>query len=190
MHFSQVRSSDLLLVDHDGTVVEGKRPVNRAAFAIHSAIHNARPDAIAAAHAHSPYGKTWSTFGRLLDPITQESCAFYNDHVVFDESSGVVLETSEGEKIAQRLGPRKAAILQNHGLLTVGTSVESALFWFIALEDACRTQLLAESAGKPKLISHEVAAQTVDQIDRLDGGKYGFEPFWDFISASQPDLLD
>jgi len=190
MHFSQVKASDLILVNHDGVVVEGRRPVNRAAFAIHSAIHKARPDVTAAAHAHSPYGKTWSTFGRLLDPLTQESCAFYRDHVVFDEFSGVVLETSEGERIAERLGHRKAAILQNHGLLTVGTSVEAALFWFIALEDACKTQLLAESVGKPKHISHEVAAQTVDQIDRLDGGKYGFQPFWDYITASQPDLLD
>jgi ribulose-5-phosphate 4-epimerase/fuculose-1-phosphate aldolase len=76
MHFGQIRASDLILVDHRGKVVEGKHPVNVAAFAIHSQVHSARPDVIAAAHAHSLCGKSWSSLGRLLDPITQDSCAF------------------------------------------------------------------------------------------------------------------
>src|ERR1700756_1705586 len=70
MHFGQIRASDLILVNHQGEVVEGKYPVNGAAFAIHSRVHSARPDVIAAAHAHSMYGKSWASLGRLLDPIT------------------------------------------------------------------------------------------------------------------------
>src|SRR5436309_13892736 len=73
-HFGQVRVSDLILVNHRGEVVEGDAAVNRAAFAIHSQVHAARPDVVAAAHAHSMYGKAWSALARLLDPITQESC--------------------------------------------------------------------------------------------------------------------
>src|SRR5216684_4232245 len=72
MHFSHIRVSDLLLVRHDGAVVQGDLPVNQAAFAIHSQVHAARPDVISAAHSHSVYGKTWSTLARLLDPITQD----------------------------------------------------------------------------------------------------------------------
>src|SRR5215210_3145702 len=68
MHFSQIRVSDLILVNYEGDVIEGERPVNRAAFAIHSQVHAARPDAVAAAHAHSLYGKTWASLGRRLDP--------------------------------------------------------------------------------------------------------------------------
>ena len=71
MHYSQIRVSDLILVNEDGDVVEGDRPVNEAAFAIHSRLHMARPDVVAAAHAHSLYGKTWASLGRLLDPLTQ-----------------------------------------------------------------------------------------------------------------------
>jgi ribulose-5-phosphate 4-epimerase/fuculose-1-phosphate aldolase len=82
LHFADVRVSDLLLVDAAGTVLEGDRPLNLAAFAIHSRIHRARPDVIAAAHAHSMYGKAWSATGRLLRPITQDACAFYKDHAV------------------------------------------------------------------------------------------------------------
>src|SRR5260370_40835758 len=75
VHFGQICVSNLILVNASGEVVEGKHPVNRAAFAIHSQVHHARPDVIAAAHAHSLYGKTWSSLGRLLDPLTQDSCA-------------------------------------------------------------------------------------------------------------------
>src|SRR5580658_7051679 len=83
MHFSQIRASDLVLVNDRGEVVEGDHHVNTAAFAIHSRVHAARPDVIAAAHAHSMYGKSWASLGRLLDPITQDACAFYEDHGLF-----------------------------------------------------------------------------------------------------------
>lgn len=77
MYFGQIRVSDLLFVNDRGDILEGDRPVNAAAFAIHSQVHAARPDIVAAAHAHSLYGKTWSSLGRLLDPLTQDACAFY-----------------------------------------------------------------------------------------------------------------
>jgi len=83
--FNRMTASDLILVDHDGKIVEGKHTnLNQAAFAIHSRVHAARPDVIAAAHAHSIYGKTWSSLGRLLDPLTQDACAFFEDHAIYD----------------------------------------------------------------------------------------------------------
>src|ERR1044071_2579417 len=71
MHFGQIKVSDLLLCNENGEVVEGKYEVNRAAFAIHSQVHAARPDVIAAAHSHSLYGKAFSALGKKLDPLTQ-----------------------------------------------------------------------------------------------------------------------
>src|SRR5690242_9102858 len=100
MHFSQIRVCDLLLVNHEGEVVQGDWAVNRAAFAIHSQVHAARPDVVAAAHTHSTYGRAWSSLGKLLDPITQDVCAFYDDHSLFDDYTGVVLDTEEGKRIA------------------------------------------------------------------------------------------
>lgn len=190
VYFGHIRVSDLLLVNHEGEIVHGDRPVNQAAFAIHSAIHRARPDVVAAAHTHATYGKAWSTLGRTLDPLTQDSVAFYKDHVLFDDYTGVVLERSEGDRIAQALGPHKAAILRNHGLLTVGPSVEAAAYWYIAFENAARAQLLAEAAGTPKILSDEVAAHTAIQVGGPAGGYYSFQPLWDRITRLQPDLLD
>src|SRR5260370_10265666 len=134
MHFGQIRAPALILVDHSGNVVEGRAEVNLAAFAIHSRIHAARPDVVAAAHAHSLYGKSWSTLGRLLDPLTQDACAFYEDHVVFEDYSGIVEETSEGDRIARALGPKQAAILRNPGLTTVRHSVADTPWGLLTMD--------------------------------------------------------
>ncbi|WP_246589396.1 class II aldolase/adducin family protein [Desertibacillus haloalkaliphilus] len=190
MHFSQIKASDLILCNHNGDVVEGDKPVNRAAFAIHSQIHAARPDVIAAAHAHSVYGKTWSTLGRLLDPITQDACAFYDDHVLFDDYTGVVLDTEEGKRIAESLSNHKAAILRNHGLLTVGKSVDEAAWWFITMERSCQSQLMAEAAGAPVLIDKDYAKVTKKQVGSQLAGWFSFQPLWDRIVKEQPDLLE
>ncbi|HET6792828.1 MAG TPA: class II aldolase/adducin family protein, partial [Acidimicrobiales bacterium] len=168
----------------------GDRAVNTAAFAIHSQVHAARPDVVAAGHAHSVYGKTWSTLGRLLDPITQDVCAFYNDHALFDDYTGVVLDTEEGKRIAHALGDAKAVILRNHGLLTVGHSVDEAAWWFITMERSCQAQLMAEAAGKPVLIDAESAALTSTQVGSHIAGWFSFQPLYDRIVREQPDLLD
>lgn len=86
--FRHMKSSDLLLLNHAGEVVYGDRIVNRAAFVLHAAVHSARPDVVAAAHAHSPYGKAFSSLGIPLagwfsfQPIWQEICR--TDPEIFD----------------------------------------------------------------------------------------------------------
>jgi len=188
--FKQMKMSQLLLVSHQGEVVEGEGLLNGAAFTIHSKIHAARPDINAAAHSHSIYGKSWSTLGRLLDPITQDSCAFYNDHVVFEDFTGVVLELGVGERIAEALGDNKACILQNHGLLTVADTIEAAAWWFITMERSCQAQLLAEAAGTPKLIDPKSAQETYDVIGSSFAGWFSFQPLFSVIMAEQPDMFE
>lgn len=188
--FKLMQVSDLLLVNHHGEVVEGRGLLNGAAFTIHSQIHMAKPEVTAAAHSHSIYGKAFSSLGRLLDPLTQDACAFYDDHVLFDDFSGVVLDNSEGERIAAALEDKKAAILQNHGLLTVGESVDAAAWWFITMERSCQAQLLAEAAGTPKLITEEAARQTFATVGSELAGWFSFKPLYQVITAEQPELLD
>ena len=190
MHFSLIKVSDLILVNQQGEVIQGNYPVNQAAFAIHSQIHAARPDVVAAAHAHSMYGKTWSSLGRLLDPLTQDACAFYQDHSLFQDYTGVVLAVEEGQRIAQTLGSNKAMILQNHGLLTVGHSVDEAAWWFITMERSCQAQLLAEAAGQPQLIKPEYATVAHSQVGSHYLGWFSFQPLYEMIVHQEPDLLD
>jgi ribulose-5-phosphate 4-epimerase/fuculose-1-phosphate aldolase len=189
MHFGHVRVSDLILVNDQAEVVEGEGFLNRAAFAIHSQVHAARPDVVAAAHSHSLHGRAWSTLGRLLEPITQDVCAFYEDHGLFDDFTGVVLDTEEGKRIAHALGDNKAVILRNHGLLTVGQSVESAAWWFITMDRSCHAQLLASAAGTPVHIDHEMARLTHSQVGAELSGRFSFGPLLARIVREQPDLL-
>jgi ribulose-5-phosphate 4-epimerase/fuculose-1-phosphate aldolase len=181
----------LIRVNDRGDVVEGDWPLNGAAFAIHSQIHAARPDVVAAAHAHSVYGKAWSSLRRPLDPLTQDACAFYGDHALFDDYTGVVLDLEEGKRLAHALGSNKALILSNHGLLTVGTtSVDEAAWWFITMERTCQAQLLAEAAGNPVLIDPEQAALTAPMVGAPMGGWRAFQSLYEWIVKVQPDLLD
>lgn len=190
MHFGEITASDLIRVDAEGHVVEGKRPVNVAAFAIHSEVHRARPDVIAAAHAHSVYGKAWSAVGRLLTPITQDACAFYEDHVFFDDTCVLVTEESEAKHLARSLGPHKAAILRNHGLITVGRTIEEAVWWFISMEHCCQTQFLVEGATPKPLQIDEANARAARAVNGTSfAGWFQCQPMWNRIVSQQPDLL-
>lgn len=188
-HFSEVRTSTLIRVDEEGRVVEGDGAVNIAAFVIHSRIHRARPDVVSVAHAHSRAGKSWASIGRLLDPITQEGCVFFEDHELSDPYNGLVFDVDEADRLAKSLGTHKALLLRNHGLLTVGRTVEEAGWWMVAMDDCCRVQLDAESAGTPTLIDPEVARQTRRASGTPQLGWYKFEPLWRKMAREEPDLL-
>jgi ribulose-5-phosphate 4-epimerase/fuculose-1-phosphate aldolase len=195
MHFSMIKSSDLVRVDHAGNVVEGDRAVNGAAVAIHCAVHAARPDVVAAAHAHGPYGKTLTSLDMTIEPLTQDACAFYDDVGTYTDYRGVVLSSEEGERIGRALGPHKAVILRNHGMLTVGETVDSAAWWFLTLERTSQSQLMAYSASaglgsKPIQIDPEEAAATRGQVGFELAGWFQFQPIWERISRDNPDIFD
>lgn len=194
MHFSLIKVSDLILVDEDGLVVEGDEPINTAAFTIHSAVHRGRPEVNAACHAHSVHGKAFSVFGRELEMITQDSLRFYQCHSVYDNFGGVVVDRAEGDRIANALGNGKAVILQNHGLLTVGESVDEAAFWFISMDRTCQAQLLADAAAaagyEKKIISDEEAAYGVKEVGGPQKGWLAFQPYYDEqLAKTKGDFL-
>jgi len=186
--FSLIKASDLIQVNEEGEIIDGGpvRMLNTAAFMIHSAIHQARPDVMAACHSHSIYGRSFCTLGRKLDNITQDSCAFYNDHVLYESFNGIVLVEKEGKDIAACLGNKKAALLQNHGLLTVGGTVEEAVFWFLSMEKCCQAQLLADAAAggrghETQKIGDEEAAFTYKAIGTPRAGWFSAKPTFDVI---------
>lgn len=150
-------------------------------------MHSARPDVVCAAHSHSIYGRAFATLGRSLDITTQDSCAFYKDLALYDTFGGIVLDAEEGKSIAKALGDKKAAILSNHGLLTVGTSIESCVFWFMSLEKCCRVQMLADAAAGGRgdetiKISHKDAAFTHQSMGSEMAGWFSAKPTFDLMA--------
>lgn len=137
-HFSMMRASDLVLVDGEGYVVEGGNQacINEAGFMIHSEIHKARPDVVAACHTHSIYGKTWSAFGKPVEMLSQDACNFYGSQTVYEEHGGIALAQEEGAAIAKALGNNSVIILKNHGCVyftfSQGDCVLSILIILIA----------------------------------------------------------
>lgn len=190
-NFKLMKVSDLICVDHTGKVVVGDRDVNQAAFAIHSQLHAARPDVMAAAHSHSMYGKTFSSLGKPLKMITQDATMFYNDVAMTAVGGGaVVLDLEVGRAMASALGDKKALIHQNHGLITTGGSVDAAVWWFVALERCCQSQLLAESAGEPIVIPDELCEDGYKAQGHDLAGWFQFQPWWDELLRHEPDFLD
>lgn len=191
MSFRHIRVSDLIMVDHSGRIVIGNKPVNQAGFVIHSAVHEAHPDVVAAAHAHSVYGKAWSSLGRPLDPITQDACALYENHGVVQEGAGaVVLDPEAGRALARGLTGRRMVFHQNHGIFSVGETVAEAAWWFISTERNCQAQLMAEAAGTPTLVDHANARFTAEQTGTPYAGWFSFQPLWDEVVRTDPDLFD
>ncbi len=193
VHFSQIKVSNLIRVNHHGDIVEGSHPLNMAAFAIHSRIHEARPDVVAAAHTHGPAGRAFSALGVPLAMINQDVCAFHQDHVYYDDYGGVVLELDEGARIAQALGQNKAAVLRNHGLLTVGQSVDAAAWFYISMERSCQVQLtvMAAAHGAPL---REVPPAAREQAYAVVGSEYSgwfqFQLLYARALKDNPDFLD
>jgi ribulose-5-phosphate 4-epimerase/fuculose-1-phosphate aldolase len=176
--FRAMTVADLVRISPDGRVLEGRHPVVRAAYCIHEQVHRARRDVICAAHAHSLYGKTLASLHGRIEPLTQDSCAFYNDHGLYRDYGGAVRDLEEGKRIATALGTNKAVILANHGLLTVGATVRSTAWWFVTLERTCHSQLTAYAAGTPQLIDDVTAASVYADSGSEMAGWMAAGPLW------------
>ncbi len=146
--FEEVTAEQLVLVNEQAEIVTGWPLINYAGFCIHSAIHQARPDVHCIVHSHPPAGTTFSTLGQELKMLEQVTCSFYQDHVVYREYEGVVIDPSLARGIVDSLGQCRAAILVNHGLLTCAGSIEQAMTDFIDLERACDINLRALATGQ------------------------------------------
>ena len=192
VHFSQVKVSNLILVDHDGRVREGDYAVNRAGFVLHAAVHEMHPEILAMCHAHTVYGTAFASLGKPLEPITQDAAAFYEDHVVIGEEAGqVAVEVKGGNRVAQAFKGVKAAIHQNHGLLTASRhSIDSAAFWFIALERCCQQQLMIDATGiQPRLVSPERARYSREHVGSDYIGWLHFQTIYEQLAQTQPDMF-
>ena len=187
--FRQMTVSHLVQVGHDGTVLSGERAINPVGFRLHAALHAARPEVNAVCHAHSLYGKAWSSLERFLDPITQDSAVFFEQQALIATTPRVARSVETGKEFAAQFGDKRVGIQVGHGLFTTGRTVEEAAWWFIAMETSCQAQLLAEAAGSPVLWQPDEARMMVAALGTPEFGWASFQPFWDETLASEPEFL-
>lgn len=184
--YHRARVADLVLVGPDGELVEGEGVINRAAYYIHHPILMARPDAVSATHVHTGWGTAFSAEVRPIQPISQESCIFYEDHAIFDDEEVQVQSTEGGKRISVALGDKRAIILRNHGLLTVGARVDEAVGSFIHMERVAEVHMKARDA---KPISPEAARYAQADLTRYGAGRVAF---WALVSRhiEDPSVVD
>ena len=169
--FHAARVADMVLVGRDGSLEEGQGGINVAGYYIHQPILAARPDAVSAVHVHTGWGTPFSAEVRPIEPISQESCVFFEDHSIFDDEEVQVQDVEGGRRIAAALGANRAIILRNHGLLTVGDCVEEAVGSFVHMERAAEVQMKTQH---PKLISPEAARYARADLRRFGPGRIAF----------------
>ncbi|KAJ9133377.1 Class II aldolase/adducin N-terminal [Pleurostoma richardsiae] len=182
-HFGMMQASDMICVDLNGDVVGGNTAgsINAAGFQIHSAVHRSRSDVHAICHTHSVHGRAWSAFAKPLEMINQDVCYFYGAQSVYSDYGGIANESSEGQRIAKSLGNGKACILMNHGLLTVGQTVDEAAFLFCLMERSCKVQLLADASGhEKKIVSDEEAAYNFKMASTPETLYTEFQPHYEY----------
>lgn len=185
----ELSASDMLVVDYDGNVVEGRWDVTPAIF-IHTEVHRNRPDAKVVIHNH-PYYSTLLATMKLLPEITdQQACMFDGEMVLFDEYAGGVDTADSGQRLAEAIGGGSAVILAHEGLLVFGGSVEETTYKFDTFERTARLNVDAMQTGhKPEVVP-------ADRRERLKGMllRYSTQFYWNGwvrkLLATEPDVLD
>ena len=178
--FGEVTASNLRKIDLAGAPVGHAQNVNPAAFTIHSAVYRPRPDINAVMHLHSAPGAALSALQGGLRFLTQESCLFYN-RIGYHAFEGIALDTGECDRIGRALGPHKALILRNHGLLTCGTSVADAVLRLRMLIMSAEVQLQIAASGETVTQPDpEVCERTAQQFDRALSGE-GWTAQWNAV---------
>ncbi|MBB1631327.1 class II aldolase/adducin family protein [Cupriavidus sp. UME77] len=186
MLFRDITASSLVCIDLDGNIISGPpgQDVNPAGFTIHSAVHAARHDAVCVLHTHTVAGVAVSSLACGLQPSNQWALQFH-DRVSYHDFEGIALDHEERVRLVADLGPdKRALILRNHGLVTLGRSVAEAFILMHNLERACRVQVAIQSTGQrvnpvPPAICEKTARQYESgDTNRLPGAPDPYAREW------------
>ena len=170
LNYDEVTASNLVKIDVEGNVVAGgEHPVNFAGFIIHSAIHMTRShENLVVMHTHTRAGMAIAAIKEGLQPISMFSTVFHN-RIGYHDYEGASLYPDERERIVASLGPHKAMILKNHGLLVVGRTVPECFLRLYRLERACQIQVDAAAAGTLDHIPQNVSERSAADLDSYQG---------------------
>ena len=144
----EITPENILTIDLDGNVVAGAARRHSEVY-IHSEIFKARPDVNCVLHTHAPYAVALSATGRPMRCYSQPGALFYEALGVYADTINLVRTAEMGAGVAAALGPHRAVLLKNHGVVAVGASMAETVVGAIMLENAALVQLTAEAAGEP-----------------------------------------
>ena len=165
-HFSQMRASELLLLDADMAGVEANPEADPSAWYLHAHLHRFVPQARCILHTHMPYTTTLACLADFEFLMLDQNACRFHKRIAYDRNyAGIAIDDAEGERVAGLLGDDKTVLLMgNHGVIVVGKSVAEAFDELYYLEKAAQLQVLALSTGRPlALVPDEVASLACKQ---------------------------
>jgi len=191
MHWSEVTASSLLLLDADGTLLEGESPPEATAFFIHASIHRAHPQAMCVLHTHMPYATALTSLEGGTLAMTNQNALRFSDEIAYDTTyNGLACDAEEGARIAAAFAGKRVMFMANHGVTIAGPSVAEAFDDLYYLERAAENQVLAQSTGgKLKPIDPQVVAMTKEQLEAERGvaARAHFEALKQVLDRECPD---
>jgi len=175
--FDEITASSLVKVDQQcNKVIESPFPVNPAGFVIHSAVHEARPDAQCVMHTHTRAGVAVSAQRCGVLPISQQS-TFVLASLAYHDYEGVAFRPEEKPRLQADMGRANFLVLRNHGLLVAGKSIADAFLAMYTFESACQIQLAAQAGGELVQIPQQIV-QGVREAMRVQTGGQGGNFVW------------
>jgi len=170
--FDEITASSLVLIDQDcNKLSESPFPVNPAGFTIHSCIHAARDDAGCVLHTHSRAGVAVSAQKAGVLPLSQQSTLILNS-IAYHDYEGLALNPDEKPRLQASLGQANYLMLRNHGLLTVGRTIQDAFLLMYFFEVTCRIQIDAMAGGAElNLIGPEPIAANAKVMKAVTAGQ-------------------
>jgi L-ribulose-5-phosphate 4-epimerase len=162
MSYETLVPMDVVVMDPKGKVIEGeRRPSVDTVALLH--IYNTMPGVNAVIHTHQPYA---TAIGLVLDELPAFCTTLVNATLgavkVAPYSSAASLDM--GVKTVENIGDKRAVILRNHGVVTVGPTLKDALYAAVYLEDAARSYSAARAMGTPRLLSKEQVDEAVESF--------------------------
>ena len=176
--FDEITASNLVKVDEKcNKIIDSPYPVNPAGFVIHSAVHDARPDAGCVLHTHTRAGVAVSAQAGGVLPISQQS-TFVLASLAYHDYEGVAFRDDEKPRLQADLGHANFMVLRNHGLLVVGKTIADAFLSMYTFENTCRIQIDAQAGGGALTQVNPLIVKGVAEAMRVQTGGLGGAFVW------------
>jgi ribulose-5-phosphate 4-epimerase/fuculose-1-phosphate aldolase len=157
------RAEEMVAADLDGRPLDGdgRPPVE---WPIHTALHAARPDALAVAHLHTPYATLFAIAKRAFRPVTLQGTIF-SDGVPLYREAHLVTTPERGKRLVKVIGDKRAALLRAHGIVVAGKNLPEVLYAALVLEDDAKKSMQAASLGKLAYIDAKESRAFAGEIE-------------------------
>jgi L-fuculose-phosphate aldolase len=173
----EITMENILTIDLDGNVVAGTAKRHSEVY-IHSEIFKIRPDVNSVLHTHPTYSVAFSASGRPMKAYSQGGAMFAGEVGVYDDTIALIRDTAMGAGVAKALGPHRAVLLKNHGLVIATASIAETVIGAIMFENAAQIQLITEAAGDP---APEFPPDDVARLKRQIGAPEQFQLNFDYL---------